>query len=126
MYAVVRHSGKQHKVTKGDVIVLDRINGEVGSKLKLENVLMVRDDKTLTGADAAKATVTATVLEHFRGDKVLVFKYKAKKNYHRTHGHRSYLTKVRIEDIALGKPAARKKAKVEEPVEAVAEAPIEE
>ena len=62
------------------------------------------------GAEAAKAKVTATILEHFKGDKILVFKYKPKKNYHRTHGHRQHLTRVRIEDISLAKQGGRKKA----------------
>ncbi|MCL5292906.1 MAG: 50S ribosomal protein L21 [Actinobacteria bacterium] len=122
MYAVIRHGGKQYKVAKGDTLVLDRLKGEVGSELELGEVLMVRnDDRVLTGADAAKAKITITILEHFKGDKVLVFKYKPKKDYHRTQGHRQLHTRVRIEDISLTKPAARKKAaKAEAPVEAPA------
>lgn len=111
MYAVIRQGGKQYRVAEGDTIAVDRIPGDVGAEVELGNVLMVRtNEKTLTGAEAAKAKVKATILDHFKGDKVLVFKYKPKKNYHRTHGHRQHLTKVRVDSISLPKKGGRKKA----------------
>lgn len=111
MYAVIRQGGKQYRVAEGDTIAVDRIPGDVGAEVELGNVLMVRtNEKTLTGAEAAKAKVKATILDHFKGDKVLVFKYKPKKNYHRTHGHRQHLTKVRVDSISLPKQGGRKKA----------------
>lgn len=111
MYAIIRQGGKQYKVAEGDTITVDRIPGDVGAKVELGDVLMVRtNEKTLTGTEAAKAKVKATILDHFKGDKVLVFKYKPKKNYHRTHGHRQQLTKVRVDSISLPKQGGRKKA----------------
>jgi large subunit ribosomal protein L21 len=127
MYAVIRQGGKQYKVSKGEMLVLDRIDAEVGSSLKLGEVLAVRDAAFVTGSDAAKASVTAIVVDHFKGDKVLVFKYKAKKNYHRTFGHRQPLTKVKIEEISMGKPAVKKAApKAAAKAAPVVEAPVEE
>ncbi|MHB0976539.1 MAG: 50S ribosomal protein L21 [Candidatus Aquicultorales bacterium] len=126
MYAVIRHGGKQYKIAEGDTLVLDRVDGEVGDKLALNDVLMIKDDKVLTGAEASKASISATILEHFKGDKVLVFKYKPKKNYHRTQGHRQFLTRVKIDGISLTKPAKKKAAKVEKVETAEAEAPTAE
>ncbi len=114
MFAIIRQGGKQYKVAKGDEVAVDRISGDVGSKIELGDVLMVRaEGKTLTGESARAAKVKATILEHFKGDKVLVFKYKPKKNYHRTHGHRQHMTKVRVDDISLPKKGRGKAAAVE-------------
>ena len=125
MYAVIRHGGKQHKVCQGEMLVVDRIDAEEGDKVVFDDVLLVRDDKISTGADVAKAVVNATVLEQFKGDKVLVFKYKPKKNYHRTYGHRQYLTRVKIDEISFGKTTRKKTAKAEGPIETpVEEAPV--
>jgi large subunit ribosomal protein L21 len=119
MYAIIKCGGKQYKVEKGETIVVDQMDAEPGAKINIEDILMVRDEHAVvSGLDKAK--VSATVVEHFRGDKVIVFKYKSKKNYRRKNGHRSYLTKIKIEDIKLAKARASKKEKEASTEEATA------
>jgi len=108
MYAIIRCGGKQYKVSKGEQIVVDQVKGNVGDKFDITDVVMLRDDRVSVN-NLDKAKVVASIVEHFRGDKVIVFKYKAKKNYRRKFGHRSYLTKIQIEDIKAPKAKASKK-----------------
>ena len=105
MYAVIRTGGKQYKVAKDDVIVVETVPGEPGSSVKLADVLMVADgDATTLGSPTvAGAEVTATVVEHKQGDKVLVFKKRRRHNYRRKKGHRQPLTVLKITDIVAGK-----------------------
>ena len=113
MYAVIKTGGKQYKVAKNDVIQVEKLAGEAGSSINLEEVLLVADDKGVTvGAPTVDgATVTATVVEQARGDKIVVFKKNRRKNYRRKAGHRQDLTVLRIADIKIGaKKAAAKKA----------------
>jgi len=116
MYAVIKTGGKQYKVAKNDVILVEKLPGEAGATVELDAVLMVGDDKGQTVGTplVAGAHVAATVLEQARGDKIIVFKKKRRKNYRRTAGHKQYLTALRITDIVTG---GRKKtaAKAEEP-----------
>ncbi|MBE0446883.1 MAG: 50S ribosomal protein L21 [Actinobacteria bacterium] len=107
MYAIIKYDGKQYKVSKGDQIVVDQIKGSPGDKFDITDVVMVRDDRVLVD-NLDKAKVIASIVEHFRGDKIIVFKYKPKKNYRRKFGHRSYLTKIKIEDIRVPKAKAAK------------------
>jgi large subunit ribosomal protein L21 len=127
MYAVLKTGGKQYKVAENDVIIVEKLAGEAGGKIDLDEVLMIGDGETSKVGtpmlDGAK--VTAEVLEQKRGKKVIVFKKKRRQNYRRTRGHRQELTVLRITDIlADGKKKASKakaKAKAEEaPVEAAA------
>jgi len=100
-YAVVRIGGKQYKVREGDEIVVDRVGAEVGEKILLEP-LMVRGEGTDYDAAALKkARVTATVVDHELGKKVRVFTYKPKSTFKKMHGHRSRLSRIAIESIAL-------------------------
>lgn len=115
MYAVVRTGGKQYRVAKDDVIELERLAGEAGDKIKLEEVLLIGESgkKPTIGAPLVKgAVVTAEVVDQTRGPKIDVIKFKRRKNYHRQLGHRQDLTKVKITDIskAAAKKAAPKKA----------------
>lgn len=112
MYAVVKTGGKQLKVEQGTTEVVERLDAEVGSSITFP-VLFVSDGDRIVSdpADAAAATVTAEVVEHVRGDKVIVFKFKKRKGYKRLKGHRQELTKVRITDISL--PGATKAAKAD-------------
>jgi large subunit ribosomal protein L21 len=121
MYAVVNTGGKQAKVEVGTVVAVDKLKAKVGDTVALP-VLMIVDGETVLAkpAELAKAGVTAQVLEHFLGEKQIVFKFKKRKGYKRTTGHRQQLTSVVILDIAAegaAKPkAAKPKAeKVEEP-----------
>jgi len=101
MYAVIRTGGKQYRVAKDDVVFVEKLAGEPGSTVTLDDILMIGE-----GADAktgtpilAGASVTATVLEQKLDDKVLIFKKKRRHNYRRKNGHRQALTVLRITDI---------------------------
>src|SRR5690606_22419036 len=99
MYAVVATGGKQYRVKVGDTLDVERlVPGEDGN-VDLRPVLLVADDGTVTaGADAlARATVTASVVEQRKGDKITVFKYKNKTGYRRKAGHRQPLTRIRVD-----------------------------
>lgn len=112
MYAVIKTGGKQYKVAKNDVILVEKLPGEAGAALELDEVLMVGDDKSQTvGAPLVDgAHVAATVLEQTRGEKIIIFKKKRRQNYRRKGGHRQDLTALKITDIVTGgtKKAAKK------------------
>ena len=101
MYAVIQAGGKQFRVAPGDKIKVETIGAEVGAQIELNRVLAVMRDSNelVTGADLGQARVTATVASHGRGDKVVVFKFKRKKQYKRTIGHRQNYTELRIDEI---------------------------
>ena len=101
MYATIEFKGKQYKAEKDAVLTVDSIDAEKGAKIEIDTVLLVSDgDKVSVGAPYVKgAKVTVVVEESFRDKKVLVMKYKAKKDYHRTIGHRQHYTNVRVESI---------------------------
>ena len=100
MYAVIKTGGKQYRVAAGDVIKVERLEGEVGQTIDFDQVLMVGGDDAKIGTplvDGAK--VSAEVLEQGKSDKVLIFKKKRRQNYRRTRGHRQHQTVLRISDI---------------------------
>ena len=102
MYAVVRTGSKQYRVAPGDTIKVERMPGKVGGKITFDQVLAVRsDDQLLTGADAAKATVTGKIIEQGRHPKVKVMKYRRTKQYKILTGHRQDYTAVEVSDIKL-------------------------
>ncbi len=116
MYAVVESGGKQYRVEEGTVLLVDRLQAEQGDKVALKPV-MVSDNGLVTGEkDLAKVKIEATVTGHERGEKVRVFKYKAKKGYSRRQGHRSELTRLEVTSLggakkkSAPKKAAEKKA----------------
>ena len=100
MYAIVSTGGKQYKVAKGDVIDVEKLDAQPGDEVKLD-VLLLNDGKTVAAEAAAPAdaNVTAKVLDHFKGDKQLVFKFHKRKRYHRTRGHRQNLTRLEVTDV---------------------------
>ncbi|MDO8880002.1 MAG: 50S ribosomal protein L21 [Coriobacteriia bacterium] len=111
MYAVINSGGKQAKVEQGTIVAVERLSAEVGDTVSLP-VIFVADGDTIyaTAAELAGASVTALVLEHFKGEKQIVFKFKKRKGYKRTKGHRQTLTSLRVTDISLdGEPAKAKK-----------------
>lgn len=118
MYAVIEACGKQYKVTKGDVVFFEKLDVEEGKKVTFDKVVLLSDDKKVeVGAPYVKGIkVEGKVVAHGKGKKIVVFKYKAKKNYRRKQGHRQPYTKVEITAIKL--PAAKKEVKAEETVEA--------
>ena len=100
MYAIIKTGGKQYKVAAGDKLNIEKLDAEVGTKVELPAICIIDGEKV--EADPAKAAATkvvATVVEQFRGEKVLVFKFKKRKNYKKLRGHRQYLTRVQIESI---------------------------
>lgn len=101
MYAVIKTGGKQYRVEPGDTIYVERLEDPVGEKVTLEDVLLVAGDGgARVGAPRVeRASVVARVLEHGRGEKVRVFKYKKRKHYRRTKGHRQSYTALKIEEI---------------------------
>ena len=102
MYAVIKTGGKQYRVAAGDVIKVEKLDGEVGQTVDFDQVLMVGGDEAAIGTPTVKgATVTAEVLEQGKADKVLIFKKKRRQNYRRTRGHRQHQTVLRISDIKV-------------------------
>ena len=103
MYAVIETGGKQYRVAPGEMIEVEKLAGEVGAQIEVGRVLAVFQDtdQVLAGAGAAGAKVTGTIAGHGRGDKVLVFKFKRKKQYRRTQGHRQDYTKIKVDDITV-------------------------
>ncbi|MAG98250.1 MAG: 50S ribosomal protein L21 [Alphaproteobacteria bacterium] len=111
MYAVIRTGGKQLRVAKNDVIRVEKLAAEDGAEITLDDVLMLGDgsDTTIGTPLVEGASVSATVLEQTRGDKIIVFKKKRRKNYRRRKGHRQDLTVLRID--AISPPGEKKAAK---------------
>ena len=107
MYAIIESCGKQYKVAEGDVVFFEKLDAEEGKKVTFDKVVLVSDDKKVeVGAPYVKGIkVEGKVVEHGKGKKIVVYKYKAKKNYRRTQGHRQPFTKVEITKIAM--PAAK-------------------
>ena len=101
MYAVIRSGGKQHRVEPGSTLKVEKIDGKVGAKVELKEVLMVENDGKVTIGDplVKKAKVKATVLNQDREKKIIVFKMKRKKQYRRKRGHRQPYTELLINDI---------------------------
>jgi large subunit ribosomal protein L21 len=101
MYAIVQTGGKQYRVQEGDILYIEKLNAEEGTDVNFDQVLLVEKDGQVTVGSpfVAGATVTATVVQHGKGKKIIVFKYKPKKNYRRKQGHRQPFTKVQITKI---------------------------
>ena len=101
MYAVIETGGKQYRVAPGQMIEVDTIAGEVGETVEFDRVLAVSNDanELTVGEGLGSARVRGKIAGHGRGDKVLVFKFKRKKQYKRTIGHRQNFTRVQVEEI---------------------------
>lgn len=101
MYAVVKTGGKQYRVSPGDTIEVETLTGDVGAEVELEKVLAIAGDEgeMLTGDAVAGARVKATIAGHGRADKIIVFKFKRKKQYKRKIGHRQNFTRLTVNEI---------------------------
>ena len=101
-YAVFKTGGKQYRVQAGDKLDVEKIDAEVGSEAKFDEVLLVNDGTATTVGTptVAGAAVTATVVEQFRGKKGVAFKFKRRQGYHKTKGYRRHLTKLEITSIS--------------------------
>ena len=116
MYAIIESCGRQYKVSEGDVVFFEKLDTEEGKKITFDKVVLVSDGKKVDiGAPYVKdVKVEGKVLAHGKHKKVLVYKYKPKKNYRRTQGHRQPYTKVEITSIGMPKAVAEKKEVKEE------------
>ena len=103
MYAIIESCGRQYKVSEGDVVFFEKLDTEEGKKVTFDNVVLVSDGKDIkVGTPYVKGCkVEGNVVAHGKGKKILVYKYKAKKNYRRTQGHRQPYTKVEIKSIKV-------------------------
>jgi len=101
MYAIVEFGGKQYRVQQGDTLKVELVHAEPGEKINLDKVLILADDQGVKiGEPYIKgASVEASVIEHGKDEKILVFKYKSKKNYRRFRGHRQNFSAIKIESI---------------------------
>ena len=101
MYAIVKTGGKQYKVAVDDVLTVEKIDGAVGDVVPLVPVLLVDGDDLTTAAEAlATVTISAKVVEHTKGPKIRIHKFKNKTGYHKRQGHRQPLTRVQVTKIA--------------------------
>ena len=101
MYAIIVSGGKQYKVSEGDVVRIEKLNAEVGAEVEFNALLVADGDVVKMGGDAASAKVTAKVEAQDKFKKIIVFKYKAKKNERKKQGHRQPFTAVKIEKITV-------------------------
>lgn len=98
MFAVVKSGGKQYRVTEGQELVLDRVKGDVGDSVELPVGFVADDD----GFDLGARTARVEILEHLRGDKIYIYKYKPKKDSRKKTGHRQELTRVKVLEVSNG------------------------
>ena len=117
MYAVVQTGGKQYRVSEGDVISVEKLNAEAGSTVVLDEVLVIGgENETVVGKPFIEgAAVSAEVVENGKGKKVIIFKYKAKKDYRRKQGHRQPYTKLQIKSISANGEVKKAAPAKEEP-----------
>jgi large subunit ribosomal protein L21 len=103
MYAVVKTGGKEYKVTEGDIIRVEKLEGNVGDPVTLKDVLMVgKEEEVQVGTPLlTHAVVTGEIVQQVKGKKVLIFKMKRRKNYRRLRGHRQNYTYLKVNDISL-------------------------
>lgn len=99
MFAVIRTGGKQYKVSKNDTLRVERLDGENGDSLNLDIIMMGDDKGAKIGSALKGASVTAQIVDHVKGDKVIIFKKKRRHNYRRKNGHRQLHTVLKITDI---------------------------
>jgi large subunit ribosomal protein L21 len=104
MYAVVRTGGKQYRVAAGDILEVEKLAGDVGEKIVLDDILLVAngDDLTVGQPTVEGASVSAKITGQYRGKKIRVFRYQPKKRVRVSKGHRQYLTRLEIESITAG------------------------
>ena len=103
MYAIIANGNKQYKVAVGDVVSLEKLSAAVGEKVEFPAIFVSDESGIKTAGDAATYKVTAEVLAQDKAKKIIVYKYKAKKNERKKQGHRQPFTKIKVVDIAAGK-----------------------
>jgi large subunit ribosomal protein L21 len=114
-YAVIRCGGKQYRVEEGTTLLVDRMTGDEGGTIDLEPLLYAGGDDTLfESSDLGRVKVRARIVGHERGPKIRVFKFKPKRGYKRTTGHRSELTRIEVTGISVGGRGSSNKKQQEE------------
>ena len=110
MKAIVEIGGKQLKVEKGQTFLVNRLEKESGKKITFDKVFLIEDKGKVTLGSPLidKVSISASIIDHLKGDKVIVFKKKRRKGYKVKNGHRQYLTKIKIDNISLKKSTAKK------------------
>ncbi|MGO4879415.1 MAG: 50S ribosomal protein L21 [Bryobacteraceae bacterium] len=102
MHAIIETGGKQYRVAPGEVVRVEKLEGDVGAEVELPlRAVFTEDGKLVTGGDLGQATVKGAIVANGRGKKVVVFKFKRKKQYKRTIGHRQDFTEVKVGDILV-------------------------
>lgn len=100
MYAIIKTGGKQYRVAEGDVLNVEKLDAEIGASVSLDVLMLVDGENVVVGKPVvADANVVAKVVEHGKGQKVIVFKYKPKKDYRKKQGHRQPYTKLEIVSV---------------------------
>jgi large subunit ribosomal protein L21 len=104
MYAVVKTGGKEYRISQGDLIRVEKMEGKVGDQVTMKDILMVSHEGQVQVGNPllANAVITGEIVQQVRGKKVLIYKMKRRKNYRRTKGHRQTYTYIRVNDISLG------------------------
>lgn len=100
MFAVVTIAGQQFRVRENDELFVHRLPGNAGDSVEFSDVLMVNDNGNITMGKNLKSVIKAQIVDHLKGDKVLIFKKKRRKGYQKLNGHRQSLTKIKIQGIA--------------------------
>lgn len=101
MYAIVKTGGKQYRVAEGDLISVEKLAGEAGTTVELEALFINDGKKILLGDDLNKASVKAEIVDQYRANKAIIYKFHKRKNYKRKKGHRQPLTKLKITGISV-------------------------
>jgi large subunit ribosomal protein L21 len=104
MYAVVKTGGKEYRISQGDLIRVEKMEGKVGDQVTMKDILMVSHEGQVQVGNPllANAVITGEIVQQVKGKKVLIYKMKRRKNYRRTKGHRQTYTYIRVNDISLG------------------------
>jgi large subunit ribosomal protein L21 len=123
MYAIVKTGGKQYRVERGQTLLVERLPAAEGADVALEPMLYRSDEAVFDAAGLANVKVTAKVIEHVRGEKLRVFKFKPKRGYKRRTGHRQELTKIEVTEISAGAAKTAAKASKAKQADAPGDAP---
>jgi large subunit ribosomal protein L21 len=123
MYAIVKTGGKQYRVERGQTLLVERLPAAEGADVALQPMLYRSDEAVFDAAGLANVKVTAKVIEHVRGEKLRVFKFKPKRGYKRRTGHRQELTRIEVTEISAGAAKAAAKTSKAKPADAPSAAP---
>jgi large subunit ribosomal protein L21 len=123
MYAIVKTGGKQYRVERGQTLLVERLPAAEGADVALEPMLYRSEEAVFDAAGLANVKVTAKIIEHVRGEKLRVFKFKPKRGYKRRTGHRQELTKIEVTEISASGAKAAAKASKAKAADALTETP---